>query len=300
MNNILNFNEFMNEDLKLSSKLAFDKYYTPVKLAERLISKTFEVIGEDNITEIVEPSAGNGSFSNQIPNCKAYDLKPENPSIQQADFLNLKLGYKKGRLFIGNPPFGNSNQLAIDFYNKCCEEGDYIAFILPISCYKNDIKLYKFDLIYSEDLGLEHYTDRDLHCCFNIYKRPKSGKFNEKPDYRLKEITIIEHRRKNGDYQTGKNKDIKDGYCFSMCNWGDGSLGKVPEYVGQYAQEVYFYCDDDRIIKEMKKLLEFNTIRKYCSSISAKKISVMKLYKYLYDNIEGLTLKNKEVEESLW
>jgi hypothetical protein len=61
------------------------------------------------------------------------------------------------------------------------EEGDYVAFILPISCYNNDIKLYKFDLIYSEDLGLAHYTDRDLHCCFNIYQRPKSGKLNSKP-----------------------------------------------------------------------------------------------------------------------
>ena len=61
------------------------------------------------------------------------------------------------------------------FYDKCCDCGDYIAFILPISCYKNDIKLYKFDLIYSEDLGLRYYTDRELHCCFNIYRRPTSG-----------------------------------------------------------------------------------------------------------------------------
>ena len=35
-------------------------------------------------------------------------------------------------------------------------------------------------------------------------------------------------------------------------------------------------------------------------SISAKKISVMKLYKYLYENIDGLTLKNKTEEKGLW
>ena len=281
-------------------KIENDKYYTPIVLANELILKTYEVLISENITEIIEPSAGNGSFSNQIPDCIAYDLVPEQDNIIQADFLKLDMSYKKGRLFIGNPPFGEKNKLIDDFYNKCCECGDYIAFVLPISCYKNDIKLYKFDLVYSEDLGLKLYTDRMLHCCFNIYKRPKSGKFNEKPDYRLNEITIIEHRRKNGDYQTGKNKDIKPDYCFAMCNWGSGSLGKVPEYVGQYAQEVYFYCNDERIKTEMCKLLEYDTIREYVNSISAKKISVMKLYKYLYENIDGLTLKNKTEEKGLW
>lgn len=38
----------------------------------------------------------------------------------------------------------------------------------------------------------------------------------------------------------------------------------------------------------MKQLLEFNTIREYVNSISAKRISVMRLYKYLKDNIKGI------------
>ena len=57
---------------------------------------------EQNITEIIEHSAGNGSFSNQITNCIAYDLVPESDNIKTADFLDMKLGYKSGRLFIGN------------------------------------------------------------------------------------------------------------------------------------------------------------------------------------------------------
>ena len=283
-----------------TTKLENDKYYTPIELAKKCIDKTFEIIGRENITDIIEPSAGNGSFSNQIANCIAYDLVPENENIKQADFLNLNIGYKSGRLFIGNPPFGVHNKLVVDFYDKCCNCGDYIAFILPISCYKNDIKLYKFDLVYSEDLGLKYYTDRELHCCFNIYKRPKSGSFNSKPNYELNEITIIEHRRKKGDYQTAANKEIKDGYCYAMCNWGDGCLGKVPNFIGEYAQEVYFYCKDERIKNEMIAILEFDKIRKYANSISSKRISVMKLYKYFYENIEGLTLKNNIEEVGLW
>ena len=285
-------------------KIENDKYYTPKELAKRLINKTFDVIGKDNISEIIEPSAGDGSFSSQIENCVSYDIEPEHVDIIKEDFLKLNLNYKKGRLFIGNPPFGVHNKLILDFYNKCCDCGDYIAFVLPISCYQNDIKLYKFDLIYSEDLGLKRYTDRNLHCCFNIYKRPVSGKFNNKPDYELNEITIIEHRRKKGDYQTAKNKDIPDNLCYSMCNWGNGLLGKIPKFIGEYAQEVYFFCNDERIKKEMIDLLEFEKVREYANSISSKRISVMKLYKYLYENIKGLTLKNKinenKEETGLW
>ncbi len=31
-----------------------------------------------------------------------------------------------------------------------------------------------------------------------------------------------------------------------MCNWGNGCLGKVPKFIGEYAQEVYFFCNDER------------------------------------------------------
>lgn len=261
-------------------KLHNDKYYTPIPLAKRLIDKTFEVIGKNNITDIIEPSAGNGSFSSQLT-CTAYDIAPEHPSIIKQDFLSLNTPYQKGRLIIGNPPFGNSNALSVNFYKKACSLCDYIAFIQPISQYNNNMQMYLFDLIYSEDLGIVKYSDRELHCCFNIYKRPESGKLNAKPDYRLKDIVIKEFRR-NGNYK------ISAGYDYAMCNWGNGSLGKVPEFVGQYAQEVYFYCNKKEYLPRLLDLLEFNTIRNYVKSISGKRISVMRLYKYLKDNIEGI------------
>ena len=73
-----------------------------------------------------------------------------------------------------------------------------------------------------------------------------------------------------------------------MCNWGNGSLGKVTEYVGQYAQEVYFYVRKKEFLEPLTKLLEYDTIRSYVNSISMKRISVMRLYKYLKDNIDGI------------
>ena len=241
----------------------------------------------DNITDIIEPSAGNGSFSSQLV-CTAYDIAPEANGIIKQDFLALNLLYKEGRLIIGNPPFGmHSNSLSIRFFQKACSLATYIAFIQPISQLNNNLQMYQYDLIYSEDLGIVDYSDRALHCCFNIYKRPENG-LNPKPDFTLKDITIIEHRRKKGDYATAKNKPINPNYDYAMCNWGNGSLGKVPEYIGQYAQEVYFYCHKKEVLPRMLELLSFDNIRAYTKSISMKRISVMRLYKYLKDNIDGI------------
>ena len=60
------------------AKIELDKYYTPKDLAEYCVNKTKEIIGVDNITEWLEPSAGGGSFLNHLPsNTLAYDIAPE-------------------------------------------------------------------------------------------------------------------------------------------------------------------------------------------------------------------------------
>lgn len=129
------------------SKIEYDKYYTPIDLAKYCIDKTYKIIGAENITEIIEPSAGNGSFSNQL-DCIAYDLYPECDSIIKQDYLTLDMDYKKGRLIIGNPPYGNKNTLSVKFYKKSIQLGDYIAFILPISQLNNNKQMYELSLIH--------------------------------------------------------------------------------------------------------------------------------------------------------
>lgn len=164
------------------AKINLDKYYTDTNLAKYCIEKTKEIIGEDNITEYLEPSAGNGSFSLQIKDCLAYDIEPEHESIIKQNFLELDLPYKKGRLVIGNPPFGERNNLSRSFYNKSISLGDYISFILPISQFNNTDSLYKFDLIHSEVLPIIEYSGVKINCCLNIYKIPKN-RLNKKPKY---------------------------------------------------------------------------------------------------------------------
>ena len=91
------------------------------------------ILKDENISEIIEPSAGNGVFSKKINNCIAYDIEPEDNSIIQQNFLYLDIPYKQGRLFIGNPPFGKGNYLSVKFFKKCVQLGDYIAFICQLA-----------------------------------------------------------------------------------------------------------------------------------------------------------------------
>jgi len=261
-------------------KLINDSYYTPIEIAHRLCDLTFEIIGKENITDIIEPSAGNGAFSNYLE-CTAYDINPQAENIIKSNFLTQPLTYKKGRLFIGNPPFGNSLHLARKFYEKCCLYGDYIAFILPISQLNNNLQFYKFDLVCSEDLGVADYSGVTLHCVFNIYRRPENGSLNSKPNVKLDDIQIREYRR-------GTTIDVPLGYDYAMCNWGNGTLGKVPKYVGEYAQEVYFYCKDKSLVNKLIEILSYDKIRSYVQSISMKKISVARLYLYIRENIPNV------------
>jgi len=279
-------------------KIENDKYYTTIDVAKRCVEVAFNHIPLENVSNIIEPSAGGGAFldavngylethKNNIKSVVGVDIIPERNDIARCDFFDYKMKYVRGRMFIGNPPFGNRNALSVRFYKRCVMFGDYVCFILPISQYKNNLQFYDFDLIYSEDLGEVCFSDRELRCCFNIYQRPKNG-LNKKPDYRLNDVTLIEHRRILGNYKTEENKSIKDGFDYAICNWGNGSLGKVPEYVGQYAQEIYVYVHNKKYRSEIINLLSYDNIRSFVSSISAKKISVMRLYKYLGENIQGI------------
>jgi len=218
-------------------KIQLDKYYTPQITAKYCINKTYQIIGETNISEVIEPSAGDGSFSLQIPTtCWAYDIEPGHKSILKQDYLTLDVDYLYGRLVIGNPPFGEKMNLAQKFFKRSTEIGDYIAFILPISQLWNTNSLYEFDLIHSEDLGKIKYSDRTIHCCFNIFKRPENG-LNKKPKNKLKSITIT--RQDSKDYDMITDFDVR------MCYWGNGSAGKLLNHNEKYSAEYKIKVTDE-------------------------------------------------------
>ena len=260
------------------AKIELDKYYTPVNLAKYCIDKTFEIIGKENITDIIEPSAGNGSFSNQLK-CVAYDIEPEHKSIIKQDYLKLELEYKKGRLIIGNPPYGRCMNLAQKFYKKSIQIGDYIAFILPISCFNNTQSLFEFDLIYSEDLGEHNYSNRQLHCCFNIYKRPING-LNKQKRIKLKDVKII--RQDSKQYNEIIDYDIR------MCYWGNGSAGKILKDNEHYAAEYKIIILNDDIREDVIRVLNEVNWFDELNKIAMLKIQQFHIYNLLKREIPNI------------
>ena len=75
----------------------------------------------------------------------APEISNECYNIITADYIEMPIDYKKGRLVIGNPPYGSRMLLAQRFFKKSVMIADYIAFILPISQYKNTSSLFEFD-----------------------------------------------------------------------------------------------------------------------------------------------------------
>lgn len=216
----------------------------------------------------------------QIPTvCWAYDVKPEHESIIEQDFLELDINYLWGRLVIGNPPYGSRMNMAQKFFKKSVEIGDYIAFILPISQLNNKNSLYEFDLIYSEDLGLHTYTDRELHCCFNVYKRPDNGELNSKPKTRLKDVTII--RQDSKRYNEIK-EDIR------MCYWGDGTAGKILSEGENYAGEYKIVINNKERYSEIKDFILSFDWNGHVKGIAMKRLKQYQIIDILQKNIKGI------------
>ena len=243
-------------------KIKNDKYYTSPELAKYCTDKTKEIIGEQNITQYIEPSAGNAVFLDYLPEgTLAYDIEPEDIRVEKQNYLTLNLDYLKGRCIIGNPPYGRANNLAVQFYKKSIQLGDYIAFILPISQYNNNIKLYEFDTIYSENLGVRDYSDRKVHCCLNIYKRNINGKLNSSPNYKLKDVEIREARKIKNSKRSQLITKNDFNYDIRIMGWGGGigrinQLGCEVQYEGQFAKEFLIKIKNITYKEQVLKLIK--------------------------------------------
>jgi len=261
------------------AKIENDKYYTPQHIVDLVIQRTKEVIGLDNISEFIEPSAGNGAFLNKLYELGkpvyAYDLYPERDDIKEQDYLKLDLDYKKGRCIIGNFPFGNRNNLFRQFYNKSVELSDYIVTISPIKMLNNTRQNYKFDLIHSEDLGNNQYNNINLHCCLNIYSRNLKG-FNKRSLLKLKDIKL--YREDESIY-----KNIYED--FRICRMGAkcGDILEDGKNLRNFKVVVY---NKDLLIKIISSL--YSGWNKNINSISTPYIAKDDVYKYLKEKIPEL------------
>lgn len=157
-----------------------DKFYTVPTYAKKCIDKIFELYDIFNFDLFVEPSAGNGSFFNQIENENkvGIDIAPDHPDIIKMDFFNYTPPPNKNSiLIVGNPPFGKVSSIAIKFFNHSAKWANVIAFIIPRTFRKPSVqnKLDKmFHLMYDEDVPTSPccFTPKMMvKCCFQIWEK---------------------------------------------------------------------------------------------------------------------------------
>lgn len=277
--------KFKYIESKNSNKLELDKYYTSYDDMQYCVNKSWDVLKENGyeISEFLEPSAGTGVFSNYIAtsglDVVAIDIAPEGENIIQADYLEYQLEYVKGRCVIGNPPYGNRLSLANKFFKKSIEICDYIVFILPISQLNNTQTLYQFDLLYSEDLGeLLFSGDRRVHCCLNVYVRPKNG-LNKRKTTKLKDITIVrQDSKKYNDFE----------YDIRMCYWGDATAGKILKEGESYSGEYKIKIHNDNLKEEIIKVLSNINWKSELNSTAMCRIKQYHIMDMLKKNIKDI------------
>lgn len=247
--------QFKYIESKGTNKLNLDQYYTSEEDMSYCVNKTLDVLQDNgySISEFLEPSAGQGVFSNYLTtsglNVIAIDIDPKAEDIIAADYLTYDIEYKKDRLIIGNPPYGSKLNLAQKFFKKSINVGDYISFVLPISQFNNTQTMYEFDLIYSEDLGeLIFSGDRKVHCCLNVYVRPNNG-LNKKKSNKLKDITIVRQDSK-------KFKEFD--FDIRMCYWGDATAGKIlkndEHYSAEYKIKIHNEDIKDKVVEVLSNV----------------------------------------------
>jgi hypothetical protein len=170
-----------------------DKFYTKKEVAKVCIELFEDFVNPDTNDLIIEPSAGSGSFSNELvkkyKNVISIDIEPDNENIRREDFLdefNISDLGKDGKEVhvIGNPPFGRQSGIGKKFIKKSASFANSISFILPKSFKKDSFqKTFPlcFHLAYSYNIPKNSFLlndkDYDVECVFQIWIKKDNNRF---------------------------------------------------------------------------------------------------------------------------
>lgn len=163
-----------------------EQFYTPLDLAQELVTFSAAVIPEFSSRKFLEPAGGSGSFitalrKEGIENIQSVDLYPKFKGVARKNFLEHK-PKDSNLVTISNPPFGRNNALSIPFFNHASLFSDYIAFLVPRSWRKwsveNRLNL-NFHKITDRDVFVSYVDingnpfkkNNGLRTCFQIWKK---------------------------------------------------------------------------------------------------------------------------------
>lgn len=134
----------IKEEVVEDTARELDQFYTNPKIAKRFVEKCDELYDFSKYDHIIEPSMGEGFIYQYLPekNRVGLDLEKNHPDCLEGDFLQWNpeksgityeplLGERPEIMFVGNPPFGRSSGLALDFFYHAANYSDVICFIIP-------------------------------------------------------------------------------------------------------------------------------------------------------------------------
>jgi hypothetical protein len=190
-------------DKEIDKEKTLEQFYTNPEVASNICLANVRNIlcsfVDLNEVLFIEPSAGDGSFYNLLPENKlGFDIDPKIEDIIQADFLEVsasQLGQDEKMVIVGNPPFGKKGILALQFLNEGLRMSPFVCFILPVIFKKWSVQSKvnpMAKLLFKTDLPKNSFIFKkkpcNIHCCFQIW----TTKAIEQ-DLRLKEKPPISH-----------------------------------------------------------------------------------------------------------
>lgn len=177
----------------ITTKHELDQFYTSPTVAKHCLSVLMDTL-QYKPDVFIEPSCGDGSFLNILPDNKiGYDLDPNGHNMIQCDFFDTDdQQLNQSTVYVGNPPFGKSANLAIKFFNHCANNRNatHIAFIIPNTFNKvsvqNKLSL-DFHLIHTEYIPNNSFILNDqpynVPCSFQIWERQSPPRIKITPPY---------------------------------------------------------------------------------------------------------------------
>ena len=226
-----------------------DAYYTRWDIASQCLSRFAEVCQQHEISLadyiFIEPSAGDGSFSDQFQGCSttiSLDINPQQEGILKADYLrwypDTQTGNTRKYAVIGNPPFGHRGAIALAFINRSLLFADLVAFILPMSFHSNGKgsnmkRVQQASLIHSEPLPVESFYDAEtrkpvsVNTVFQIWRKGKHQSVFQ--DYDVNDYAEIYTCCTAPDRACGLNRG-RTYDCFIASTFYGDDIGIVPDF----------------------------------------------------------------------
>ncbi|MBN3535138.1 hypothetical protein [Mycoplasma procyoni] len=199
-------------------KVNNDQFYTKREIAKICFKK---IKNKAKYSTIIEPSAGEGAFSNLNKRILAFDLEPRTNKIQKQDFFELDFGQNWGNkiLFVGNPPFGQRSTIAKQFIKHAIKlHATTIAFILPDTFSKHTNQ--KYSLFPKEWKLIEEFKLPDDS--FYIYEN------NQPKTYHVPcSFYVWTKDQKDASKDLRKSQKIQEIRAFSFLKRGDQSADFV-------------------------------------------------------------------------